>query len=138
MVGRGACPRFQDAASLHRRLTSPRHTFAVAPVPSPPEQRSPLALAMEWVSRIFVVGLEMVLPGLGGGWLDERWGTKPLLTLVGFGLGIVCGMTHLLLMTSADTRRQKSGAQASGVERAFVVGCAAGRCGIVWSRFHLR
>lgn len=89
-------------------LTTPRHTFAVAPVPSPPEQRSPLALAMEWVSRIFVVGLEMVLPGLGGGWLDDRWGTKPLLTLVGFGLGIAGGLAHLLLMTSADSRRQKS------------------------------
>ncbi len=63
---------------------------------------------MEWVSRIFVVGLEMVLPGLGGGWLDERWGTKPLFTIVGFGLGIVGGMAHLLLMTSADSRRQKS------------------------------
>jgi hypothetical protein len=63
---------------------------------------------MEWVSRIFVVGLEMVLPGLGGGWLDDRWGTKPLLTLVGFGLGIAGGLAHLLLMTSADSRRQKS------------------------------
>ena len=47
----------------------------------------------------------MVLPGLGGGWLDKRFGTEPLLTLVGFGLGIAGGISHLLLMVAAAERR---------------------------------
>jgi Putative F0F1-ATPase subunit Ca2+/Mg2+ transporter len=62
---------------------------------------SPLSSAIEWVGRITAVGLEMVLPGLAGKWLDDRWGSAPLLTFVGFGLGMVAGIWHLLIMTSA-------------------------------------
>ena len=35
-----------------------------------------MALAMEWVAKITTVGLEMVLPGIGGHYLDERLGTE--------------------------------------------------------------
>ena len=68
---------------------------------------------MAWVSRITTVGLEMVLPGLAGVYLDRKLGTS-FLTLIGFGLGLVVGMTHLLLMTawseqedSSEQRRNK-------------------------------
>lgn len=63
-----------------------------------PDQPSPMAAAMEWVSRIFAVALEMVLPGLAGIWLDERLGTG-FLVLLGFGLGIALGIWHLLAMS---------------------------------------
>lgn len=69
--------------------------------------KDPLALAAEWVGRILAVGLEMVLPGLGGKWLDDRWGSGPLLTLVGFGLGMTIGIWHLLIMTSAKQRDRR-------------------------------
>jgi F0F1-type ATP synthase assembly protein I len=62
---------------------------------------SPLSSAIEWVGRITAVGLEMVLPGLAGRWLDDRLGTSPLLTFVGFAFGMVAGIWHLLVMTSA-------------------------------------
>jgi hypothetical protein len=55
---------------------------------------------MEWVSRITTVALEMVLPGLGGLWLDGRWGTS-FLGLLGFVLGLTLGIWHLLQMTRA-------------------------------------
>jgi hypothetical protein len=64
-----------------------------------PDQPPPLAAAMEWVSRIITVALEMVLPGLAGGWLDKRWGTS-FLALVGFALGVSMGIYHLIVMTS--------------------------------------
>ena len=54
--------------------------------------------AMHWISRLTTVTMEIVLPGLLGHWLDRRWGTG-FLALVGFGLGLVCGMQHLLSMT---------------------------------------
>ena len=63
-----------------------------------PEKRSPLAEAVQWVSRITTVALEMVLPGLAGHWLDQRLGTG-FLVLVGFVLGLTCGLWHLLAMT---------------------------------------
>jgi hypothetical protein len=56
---------------------------------------------MEWVSRITTVALEMVLPGLGGMWLDDRWGTGPWIGLTGFALGAMLGFWHLLRMTRA-------------------------------------
>lgn len=63
-----------------------------------------MAVAMEWVSRIITVSIEMVLPGVAGGWLDKRLGTAPLFTLAGFGLGITVAIWHLLVMTrTADT-----------------------------------
>lgn len=64
----------------------------------PSYERPPLAVAMEWVSRIITVALEMVLPGLAGGWLDKRWGTG-FLALVGFALGVSLGIWHLIVMT---------------------------------------
>jgi Putative F0F1-ATPase subunit Ca2+/Mg2+ transporter len=63
-----------------------------------------MALAMEWVAKITTVGLEMVLPGLAGRWLDSQLGTG-FLVLLGFGLGLIAGFSHLLLMTGALGRK---------------------------------
>jgi hypothetical protein len=59
------------------------------------------------VARLTLVGLEMVLFGFGGMWLDKRWATEPLYTLVGFAVGIGIGILHLLVMTAPG--RKKSG-----------------------------
>jgi F0F1-type ATP synthase assembly protein I len=45
------------------------------------------------------VSLEMVLPGVAGYVVDRRVGIEPLLTVVGFGLGMVLGIWHLIRMT---------------------------------------
>lgn len=58
----------------------------------------PFALAMEWVVKITTVGLEMVLPAVGGKYLDGRLGTSHWV-LVGLVLGFVMGFWHLLQMT---------------------------------------
>jgi uncharacterized protein YqgC (DUF456 family) len=51
--------------------------------------------AIEWVARITTVALVMVLPGVGGQWLDHRFGTK-YLGLLGFFIGLVLGISTLL------------------------------------------
>jgi ATP synthase protein I len=63
-----------------------------------------MALAIEWVSRITTVALEMVLPGILGQWLDARWGTG-FLGLAGFALGVSVGLLHLLQMTKAAQKQ---------------------------------
>lgn len=63
-----------------------------------PGSPTPLALGLAWAYRILAVSAEMVLPGLLGSWLDERWGTQ-FLALLGFAIGITGGLFHLLLMT---------------------------------------
>ena len=70
----------------------------------PPDGRSPMAIALEWSSRIMAVSLEMVLPGLFGLWLDRQMGTLPWLMLVGLSVGGTLSMWHLLRMTNrSDT-----------------------------------
>jgi len=60
---------------------------------------------MEWVAKITTVGLEMVLPTVGGGYLDSHLGTK-YWTPIGVILGMVVGMWHLLQMTRPKTRER--------------------------------
>ena len=62
-----------------------------------------MALAMEWVAKITTVGLEMVLPGIGGHYLDERLGTG-YWAPIGFVVGLVFGLWHLLQMTKPRTK----------------------------------
>lgn len=90
--------------------------LAVA-VSDEPETPHAMAIAMEWVSRIITVSLEMVLPGLGGQWLDRRWGTSPLLLLLGLALGLSLGVWQLIRMTRGGNQgRTKSSADSKDPE----------------------
>jgi hypothetical protein len=77
------------------------------PVTTPPDRNSPSAEAMEWVSRIAAVALMMVLPGLGGQWLDGRLGTK-FVALLGFALGVTSGIAYLVMITKPQHRDSRS------------------------------
>jgi putative F0F1-ATPase subunit (Ca2+/Mg2+ transporter) len=57
-----------------------------------------MALAMEWVAKITTVGVMMVLPAVGGKWLDARWGTS-YWTGAGLVIGMVAGFVYLLQIT---------------------------------------
>jgi hypothetical protein len=63
-----------------------------------------MAVAIQWVAKITTVSLEMVLPGLGGVWLDKQWGTS-FLGLAGFVLGLIVGVWHLLQMVPKPRRK---------------------------------
>ena len=63
----------------------------------------PVAAAMQWVGRIMAAGLMMVLPGLGGHWLDQQLGSG-FFALAGFALGLVGGMTYLIAITKKPSR----------------------------------
>jgi hypothetical protein len=66
-----------------------------------------MAIAMVWVARIFAAALMMFLPGLGGQWLDRRWGTG-FLGPVGFVLGLVGGMMFLIAATRSAEQERRS------------------------------
>jgi hypothetical protein len=61
-----------------------------------------MAVAAAWATRLITVSLEMVIPGVGGYWLDQYLGTVVLFTLLGFGLGLTLGIMHLIRMTQSD------------------------------------
>ena len=57
-----------------------------------------MASAMEWVAKITTVGLMMVLPAVGGKYLDGRWGTN-YWAVVGLVMGMMAGFVYLLQIT---------------------------------------
>lgn len=73
----------------------------------PADDRSALAVAWSWATRVMVVAAEMVVPGLVGYWLDQKIGTYVVLTLVGFAVGITLAVMHLMRMTGPSARRGK-------------------------------
>jgi hypothetical protein len=68
---------------------------------------------MEWVAKITTVALEMVLPAVGGAYLDRRFGTR-FATLVGLVSGLVVGMWHLLQMTRPKLGRRNGRKETRG------------------------
>ncbi len=60
------------------------------------DDRSPLAVAVEWSARLTAIGLEMALPPAAGYWFDLRVGMSPLFVILGAILGFAAGMFHLL------------------------------------------
>lgn len=76
-------------------------------VKDPLREPHPFAAATEWVAKITTVGLEMVLPAVGGRFLDRRWGTN-YWVLVGLVLGVTVGIWHLIRMTQPKSRKRSS------------------------------
>ena len=65
-----------------------------------------MGAALEWVGRIMAIGLVMVLPILGGHYLDHLWGTE-FLGIAGLIFGGVAGFASLLVMTGVWAGRRK-------------------------------
>lgn len=63
-----------------------------------------MAKAYQWSTRIMVVAMEMVLPGLAGYWLDQRLGTVVLVMLIGFAVGGTAAVVHLIRMVRSESR----------------------------------
>jgi F0F1-type ATP synthase assembly protein I len=68
-------------------------------VPKQRDDRSPFALAVEWTSRITTIALEMVLPALGGFWLDQWLGTQAVFLILGALFGFAAAMWQLIQLT---------------------------------------
>ncbi|MDA0833306.1 MAG: AtpZ/AtpI family protein [Planctomycetota bacterium] len=74
-------------------------------MPTPRQnQRPPLVVAMEWVTQLTTISLEMSLPAAGGYWLDTKWGTSPWLVIVGAVLGFYVAMKHLMALTKTSSQ----------------------------------
>lgn len=74
-------------------------------VTSSTDDRSPSAKAYQWSTRIMVVALEMVLPGLAGYWLDKQLHTVVLFMLIGFAVGCTAAVVHLIRMVRSENQQ---------------------------------
>ena len=74
---------------------------------TPSDDRSQIAKAYTWATRIMIVSLEMVLPGLAGYWIDQKLGTAVLFMLMGFAFGSSAAVMHLIRMTRRDQAQSR-------------------------------
>jgi hypothetical protein len=75
-----------------------------------PHDAAPIAEASVWLNRAFSIVLQMIVPGLAGYWLDQRWGTQ-VLALVGGGRGLalaVWSLTRLAQTSELASRRSRA------------------------------
>lgn len=61
---------------------------------SRPPSGAPIGEALSWAARIIAIGLTMFMPGVAGGWLDERLGTR-VIGPAGFVLGFFSALAWL-------------------------------------------
>jgi len=70
---------------------------------------------------VTTISLEMSLPGVLGFWLDKRWGTAVLCTILGVAIGFSLGMFHLIKLAKSPPgegppRKNSSGTDSSGTD----------------------
>jgi len=70
------------------------------------DDRSSMAKAMDWVSRIMTFCFAMILPALGGYFADGYLGCSPWIMLAGSVFGMVAGFYLLMKMVHAMNRQQ--------------------------------
>jgi hypothetical protein len=85
---------------LNRHEIDRDSLFVVQALRMTPLDLSWMAEAMNWVSKITTVTLEMILPGLAGLWIDNQLETR-CFSLLGFALGVPLGIWHIIAMTKS-------------------------------------
>jgi hypothetical protein len=78
-------------------VKEPEGWGGVDPGQSDSRQQTPWEQSAQWFSRSLAAALIMVVPGIIGSLLDQRWGTRFLAPL-GFGFGLTAGTAGLLVL----------------------------------------
>ena len=65
----------------------------------PSDDRSPIARAVGLAYAVIGLCVQMVIPILGGYWVDQRVGSQALFTIIGVGLGMWMGVLGLIRVT---------------------------------------
>lgn len=68
--------------------------------------RSPIAVGLQWATRITSVSMMVVIPTGIGWWCDQRWGTSPWLLLTGVAVGLATGALSFLQIVKELEREE--------------------------------
>jgi len=82
-------------------------------VKNSPDDRSAIAQATAWASRVTTVALEMVIPGLIGLWIDRHLGTVMVFLVLGVIGGMTAGMIHLVRLAASISSDEASDRESS-------------------------
>jgi F0F1-type ATP synthase assembly protein I len=85
------------------------------------ESRSPLAVGMEWATKISVIATEFVVPMVLGYFFDKMVGSSPLFVLVGSLSGFLLGTIHAIKLAGPvqDRRAGSKVNRPSGDDRSL-------------------
>lgn len=75
--------------------------------PHPPDGRASWARGYAIGGQIVGIALELVVPCLGGFYLDRRFGTLPVLTLIGVALGLASATLHFIQFYNSQLRQRE-------------------------------
>lgn len=80
----------------------------------PTKPAAPIHKGMRAMALASTIGLSLVIPPVlgyfAGRWLDKRFGTDPILSMVGLIVGIIMGfveMVHILQQIEREERRER-------------------------------
>ena len=68
-----------------------------------------VSVGLQWATAITTIGLEIAIPTLAGAWLDDRYGTRPIWTVVLALLGLTVAMRHLWDLSKRLNRLNQRG-----------------------------
>lgn len=74
----------------------------------PSDDRSPMAQAIDKATEVFSACLMMVLPGIGGHFLDKYCNTFMVFTLAGVVFGLFAGFVQILKIVKKPTDGSKA------------------------------
>jgi F0F1-type ATP synthase assembly protein I len=74
----------------------------------PEDDRSAVAIAMAWASRIIALSASMVVPALIGAWIDQQLNTKVVFLLLGMALGIAAAVVQLMRIVKESNSKSQS------------------------------
>ena len=77
------------------------------------DDRSALAIALQWSSTITTISVGMVVPGLLGYWADSHLGTGFLFLILGMTLGVTVGIWQLVRLTQVADSQAKQRSEVS-------------------------
>ncbi len=81
------------------------------------DDRSILAIALQWSSTVMTISIEMVVPGLLGYWADSRLGTGFLFLMLGMLFGVSLGIWQLVRLTQVESAKQLESGKQRPVDR---------------------
>lgn len=73
-------------------------------VPTPPDRRPPMAIAMQWVSEIITIAMLQVLPLIAGWGLDRLLQTVFVFVGLGAVLGLILSLQRILVIAKRSDK----------------------------------
>jgi len=74
----------------------------------PEDDRTAVAVAYAWATRIIALSASMVVPALVGAWIDQKLNTKIVFLLLGLALGVAAAVVQLMRIVKESNEKSQN------------------------------